>query len=144
TISQVTAVKKLCLSRTQVSHRQILPYLELPAEFSVNRGPGYPPFANPVFTMIISRHMREKEGQPYLTDDVTIYKMMVAQRSVYEAENRPDAMVLGNGVVGLPVIPVENQPLPLFTSPFFEPTTSQTHLLTVPSISFGIGLMLLL
>jgi hypothetical protein len=141
-INQVKAVKKLCLTRTEVSHTQILPFLQLPEDFMLDRGHGYPSFANPLFTMIVARQIREKEGKKqYLNDAVTINEQTIAQRGVYEVEDRPDAMVLGNGVIALPVI---DQEPPAFRSPFFEPKSSRTHLLTVPEISIGIGLMLLL
>jgi hypothetical protein len=141
-MKQVAEVKKLCLRRTAVSPMQIAPYLSLQGALSLDRGPGYPAIDNPVFTMIMSRFVREKKGAAHLQSGVAIHGKLMEQRAVFEVDNRPDAMALGKEVIALPALPTK-EGLPAFVSPFFV-TNARTEVLTVPDLSFGLGLLLLL
>jgi hypothetical protein len=137
-LTQVGQVKILC------DRRQSVPL----CEFDLNEkkdGPpvGWPEIRNPAYGIIISRHVRLKEGGAILDDPEEILRHFVAAKVMTLLP--PDFCVFGKSNMFIPVVPGGREDGgTVMPSPFFQSAISSMNASIVDGVGFGAGLSLLL
>jgi hypothetical protein len=141
---QIANVKAVCASRERVPFDQVDSYFCLGKAFALTPPADCPDHRNPMYGMILARHVSEKSGDSHLSDPVLVATKAVeaVQTGSIKAAHFPDAVVLGDGVIGCPLIPQPGQ-LPRYGSPFLI-AGAQMRLHATPGAAFGIGVCLLL
>lgn len=137
-LTQVGQVKILC------DRRQSVPLLECDLNEKMD-GPllGVPKIRNPAYGIIISRHVRLKDGGPIMDDPKEILRYLKAANVMSLLP--PDFCVFGNSNLFIPVMPDQSDKggtaMPL---PFFQSDLSRMNATIVDGVGFGAGLSLLL
>jgi Domain of unknown function (DUF6602) len=129
TTEQISRVKQLCATREGVEH---------PEDWSDE---DYPPILNPMFGMILARHVRPKPNKDRLTDPEEIRQLL--SKATYSVPRLFDAAILGPDVTLLPVLPNGQEGLRLGSPFFINGKSMLIHQLCVGR-SFGVGLSMLL
>jgi hypothetical protein len=141
--NQVCAVKGLCEQREPVLPSYINQHVTLGGNAVKFTTPqDFPQIKNPMYGMILSRNVREKKDGRVLTDPLEIHDKAIRRRIGLVNGINPDAVVLGNEVIALPLIGQEGVSRRL-ASPFYVPGISHLNVVPVPQIAFGVGLCLL-
>lgn len=140
-VDQVAQVKRLCSSREAVSFQRI--GTSNVRGVTITGPVGFPGQRNPVFAAVLARHVRNRKGGQILEgeqDAEKVLKLLQANVSMPQGAE-PDLLVLGSDTVALPVIKDPGgSEHNAYHSPFFIPGSSQSSVLTTPSLAFGIGL----
>ena len=133
-ISQVERVKSLVSTREEIGIKNAFnPYINMDIEIASGGRSNWPSILNPFFTAIISRYVREnKGGQPMAADNI----IEGLKGYVIDSDHPPDLLVLGDDVVGVPLI--EESDTHRLYSPFVT-ENSKAILYNQPGLGFGIG-----
>jgi hypothetical protein len=136
-VDQVEKVKQLCSERSDVTPGMIGPYTRLKgAEASVTMG--YPKIANPMYGMILARHVKHTYRDRNLDDPQVINSIQISYPS--PDASPPDLIVLGENNVVLPVSHDEVTGGYRLYSPFFLPGQSTGVSRQVEGIAAGVAL----
>jgi hypothetical protein len=139
-LGQVSKVKTLCDRRTAVPMNALTRHMNLGTEFSIPTLPGWPTKRNPVYTAIISRHVRIRKNEKQTTDSSAVESALAAKGAVPGAG--PDLIVAGSSNVVLPYASGPNGAKTI-CSPFIVPGSALASM-KADNVAIGIGLCHLL
>jgi hypothetical protein len=108
---------------------------------SAMRMPGWPTSRNPAYGIIISRHVRLREGGPVIEDPQVILRHLLDAE--FQVLRSPDFCVFGRSNMWIPVMPGAGGQMDM-PSPFFQLKSSSPSAVIVDKVGFGAGLSLLL
>lgn len=134
-IRQTTAVKSLERPSRLLSER--IDGVTLGENMHIQKRKGHPNICNPMYTVIISRGLREKGKAITNPDD--IYDKLLNIK--YENNFPPDLIIVGNDVVVTPALIEQNKQT--IESPFYIPNRSQLTVVKMPNMAFGFGLSMI-
>jgi hypothetical protein len=139
-IQQVRDVKTLCGLRAAVPLDQIADGVRLGESMNVETPVGWPRTRNPVYTAIMSRHVRLRSGQPHITDSATIKQhLMTLDLDV----PLPDLIVAGGSNVVVPSY-TDGNFQPISFSPFYIVPGGGLTVCVATGIAFGVAMAELL
>ncbi len=134
-LTQVAQVKILC------DRRPTVPIAK--GDYETRDLPfGWPKIRNPAYGVILSRHVRLKEGAPIIQDPLEIRRHLLAAHA--QTLLAPDFCVFGNDNMFIPVIAEPEKNSSWTPSPFFLDGLSSMHTSVVDGLGFGAGLSFLL
>ncbi len=140
-MQQVGDVKELVGERPQREWSQISDTVNLGSNLQIDLPEHFPAYRNPPFGVVMARRVKLNAKGDYLTDD-EIYDVLL--NSDFKAfANRPDLMILGEGIV---VIPVESttDDKPKYSSPFAQPGHSNFAIVRCKKKAFGAGFAIIM
>ncbi len=135
-LSQVAQVKILC------DRRQLVALFPGDVDEKGKPRVGWPDVRNPAYGIILTRHVRLKEGAPVLEDPKEILRHFLSAK--VKTLLAPDFCVFGKNNMFIPVVPGEKGDSTVMPSPFFQSGTSSMNASVVDGVGFGAGLSLLL
>ncbi|WP_375435034.1 DUF6602 domain-containing protein [uncultured Hymenobacter sp.] len=131
-MNQAAAVKRL--PRERVPFNQVTPQMSING-LSIKRADGWPSCHNPLYTAIISRHVRLKEkGGVSEVDSFLPHLKLYCGETAYHANN-PDLIIAGANAVVLPA--VKNS----FKSPFSIEALTHLEAIKSDGQAFAVGLL---
>lgn len=136
-LTQVAQVKILCDRRASVS----LQKQDIEGE-SKQPPVGWPQTRNPAYGLILSRHVRQREGGPIIEDPDVILSLLAGAK--VSTLLPPDVCVFGKCNMCIPVVSLGTDDRTNMPSPFFLPGASVLHTSIVDGVGFGAGLSMLL
>jgi hypothetical protein len=140
-LSQAGKVKQLCDRREAVPLRQIARNVVIDG-LDMKAPTGYPDKRNPMYTAIISRHVRRKPSKPNLTDSSEI-DTALATRGAVAGVPPPDLVVAGPSNLALPCVP-DGKGGKIIHAPFVLPNGGILATMKADQLAFGLGLCHLL
>ena len=136
---QVGNVKRLCGARPPVPLHEISRNVTITGA-QINKPASLPNHRNPLYTMILSRHIRTKKGEKHLTDPMQIIKELHGIK--LENGNFPDAIVAGASNIVLPGKALLGNGIELRLLVFGDDCSLRP--LVTKDVAFGVGLCVLM
>jgi len=134
-LSQIKAVKDV--PRAKVPMTQITPQVAI-LSYNANRPPYWPDYRNPLYTAIISRHVRLKENSPIVEADKFLPLISEKCIQITQAQNAPDVIISGSDIICIPSVGSQME------SPFFMPGVSSLSPVLSKERAFSAGLTIML
>ncbi len=112
-----------------------------------NPMPGWPRISNPMYGAVFARRVRRKKDGPILEDYREVNKAIVQAyntRNLASVSPSPDLIVVGDGVIMMPLFRESKNDIWQNRSPFFIEGSSELIPFQVPGHAFAAGLLMLL